>query len=59
MDATEKLRLALELHDDTMDLIELSTKWLNDATQWGEDERLGPMWEAIYARRNALDAVKA
>jgi hypothetical protein len=54
MTTEEKLRTALKLHDDTLDLIEYSTRWLNDADRWGSDDHLGPMWESIYTRRGEL-----
>lgn len=43
-----------KLYFDTIALIDSSTRWLNNATEWEADERLGPMWQALYDRAGEL-----
>ncbi len=36
------------------DVIEYSSKWLHDSTQWQSDETLAPKWRALWDRHAEL-----
>lgn len=41
---------------DLGDLLEFSTSWIHDSTEWASNENLGPKWQALW---NAWPNVKA
>jgi hypothetical protein len=52
LDAARKERdEARQLLDDTEALVWKSSRWLNDSTEWGGDELLGPQWQALWNRK--------